>query len=131
MAATPVSGFAFGLVAMFFGLGLPLGTPPEQENPIMSYAAPADCVLFATWAGMAAPNPASPNQTEQLLAEPEVKEFAAALEQAFAQAMTALTQGGGDPARSARLAQSAPLWARTLITRPAALFVTKLVPAGN
>jgi len=132
MMATPVSGIGIALVAMFFGLGLPLGMPPEKENPVMGYAAPSDCLVYATWAGMAAPNAASSNQTEQLLAEPEVKAFAAALERAINSAVASAPRGGGDDAeRAARLAKSAPLWARTMITRPAAMFLTKLVPQGN
>ncbi len=130
-AMSPLGGLEYVLLAMFFGVGLPLGVPPEKENPVMAYAAPQECLVYATWAGMAAPNPVSSNQTEQLLAEPEVKAFAAAFEKAFASAMAGMQRGGDDPARSARLAQAGPLWARTMITRPAAIFLSKLEPQGN
>jgi len=42
-----------------------------------------------------------------------------------------MQRGGDDPARTARLAQAGPLWARTIITRPAAIFLSKLQPEGN
>jgi hypothetical protein len=67
------------MVMMLGGFGLPLGLPPLPENPAMQHVAPDNCVLYATWSGMASADGASANHTEQLLAEPELREFARAL----------------------------------------------------
>ena len=130
-ALLPLGGVVSMFLGMLFGAVLPLGIPPEKENPVMAHAAPKECLLYASWAGMAAPDPSSKNQTEQLLAEPEVKAFAVALENALATAIVGTDRGGEDAERSARLAKSAPLWTRTLITRPAAIFLTKVLPDQN
>ena len=131
MFAAPAFGSEIAMLVVFLsGFGLPLGVPPEKENPVMSYVAPEECLVYASWAGMAAADPASANQTEQLLAEPEVREFAAALERAFGRAITASAANSGDEC-AALHAKAAPLWARTLVTRPAAMFLTKLEPRGN
>ena len=81
MAAMGAGPAELMVLLMFLGgFGLPLGVPPEAENPAMAHVAPAKCVLYASWAGMAEPDAESPNQTEQLLAEPEVQHFARSLE---------------------------------------------------
>jgi hypothetical protein len=118
----------FAMLLFFFGGAgaLPLGVPPEKENPVMAYVAPDECVLYATWAGMATPNPASPNHTEQLLAEAEVQQFAAALENSLA--MIVKSSVGGEGPRAETLSKAGPIWIRSLITRPAALYLTRLAP---
>jgi hypothetical protein len=130
-AISPLGGLEWALLAMLFGIGWPLGMPPEKEDPVIAYAAPSECLYYANWAGMATPNPASGNRTEQLLAEPELQQFVATVEKAFAIAIASMPRDGEDPERTARLAKSAPLWTRTLLTRPAALFVTKFAPEAN
>lgn len=55
--------------------GVPQGVPPAAEAPLAAKVAPADCILYASWAGTAAPDKTSGNQVEQLLAEPEVSQF--------------------------------------------------------
>ena len=40
---------------------------------MMAQVAPQECVFYLAWSGIAEPNPASTNRTEQLLAEPEVR----------------------------------------------------------
>lgn len=111
------------------GVGVPLGMPPEKEDPNLAFVAPESCVLYATWAGMAKADPASKNQTEQLLAEPELKRFAAALDESFGKLMARLSRE--DDPRAKIAGRTAPLWARTLITRPAAIFVSRLEPRGE
>jgi hypothetical protein len=132
-AMSMFGGSEFAVLLMFFGGAgvLPLGAPPEKENPVMAYVAPDDCVLYATWAGMAVPNSASPNQTEQLLAEPEVQQFAAAVEKAVATWMSQAARAGEDDPRNAAAAKSGPVWVRSLITRPAAFYLSKLEPRGQ
>ncbi len=64
------------LLLLFGGpFGMPQGVPPTPEDPLMAKAAPADCLLYATWSGTTVPGPASKNHTEQLLAEPEIQKF--------------------------------------------------------
>src|SRR5207249_7549844 len=72
----PLSGLLFS----FLGTGLPLGIPPEKEDAIMSHVAPEECILYASWTASAKPSASSANQTEQLLAEPEIQAFVAAVQ---------------------------------------------------
>ena len=71
-------------MSIFIGLpGLPLGVPPQPEDPVMSKVAPEECLFYMSSAGMATADPRSANQTEQLLAEPEVQKMAAEIERAI------------------------------------------------
>ena len=62
------------------GMGIPLGIPPAPDDPVMARFAPEECVFYTTWSASAAANPASSNQAEQMLAEPEVRQFVEHLE---------------------------------------------------
>ena len=73
MMGVGASEFAFMWIFMLGGFGLPLGLPPEAEDPLMARIAPPQCLIYGTWAGMAQPNAMSANQTERLLAEPDVQ----------------------------------------------------------
>jgi len=55
----------------------------------------------------------------------------AELERSFVSTIVSLRQVDENPERSTRLAKAASMWTRTLLTRPTALFVTKLAPEGN
>ena len=68
------------LVPFFGGLGLPLGVPPLPETTVLAKIAPEDCLFYMSAAGTTTPDPASENQTEQLLAEPELQKLATILE---------------------------------------------------
>src|SRR5439155_21417680 len=119
--------FVTGLAWMLVGfLGLPLGLPPEKEEAIMAYAAPEDCVLYATWSAMATPSAASGNQTEQLLAEPEVKKFLTVLERTITTAALAAAKNNGTPAQQANeIAKTAQLWIRTVFTQSGAMYLSR------
>lgn len=65
------------LILLGGGHGLPPGMPPSQESPWAANVAPAECLLYASWAGTAMPQENSSNQTELLLAEREVRNFLA------------------------------------------------------
>ena len=52
------------------------------EDPMLANIAPEECVAYMSSAGMATPDAKSGNQTEQLLAEPEVRQMAAEIERA-------------------------------------------------
>jgi hypothetical protein len=111
------------------GVGIPLGMPPEQEDPNLAFVAPEDCVLYATWCGMAKPDAGSKNHTEQLLAEPELARFAKALEESLAKITERF--GESEDPRLKKAAEMVPLWSRSILTRPTAIFVTKLAPKDN
>jgi hypothetical protein len=63
------------LILLGGGLGLPPEMPPAEEAPLAAKAAPADCLVYLSWAATGAPQAKSANQTEQLLAEKEVQGF--------------------------------------------------------
>ncbi|HZL90296.1 MAG TPA: DUF1559 domain-containing protein [Pirellulaceae bacterium] len=111
------------------GVGIPLGMPPEKEDPNLAFVAPEKCLLYATWSGMAKPDASSKNHTEQLLAEPELARFAKALEESLVK-VTAQFGQSEDP-RLKKAAEMVPLWSRSILTRPTAIFVTKLAPKDN
>src|SRR5262245_19251365 len=95
MHALALSAPFSGLLLSFLGLGLPVGTPPEKEDAIMAHVAPSDCVAYTSWSARAQPNATSGNQTEQLLAEPEVQKLIASLhEKALAAALAGAKQNG-------------------------------------
>ncbi len=75
---------AVASVVLMFGLtgsfGFSLGVPPLPETPVLSKIAPEDCLFYISSSGVAKPDPKSPNQTEQLLAEPEVQKMVAEFE---------------------------------------------------
>jgi len=76
------------VVVLGGGLSLPVGLPPEPEDPVMSAVAPDECIAYLTWAGTATPDPNSENQVEQMLAEPEVQHFLRSVEGLILNAMT-------------------------------------------
>ena len=106
------------------GFGLPLGIPPQPEDPLMARVAPRECVFYTTWAGTATPDPNSPNQTEQLLAEPEVQQLVAQLRRQIKAGLRQVTdrEGPGAPA----VLQDLSALAETLLTSPAALFLSSV-----
>jgi hypothetical protein len=72
ISSTPIPvAFIFYLLS---SLGLPLGVPPLPETQLISRIAPEECLFYMSTSGMAAPDAKSANQTEQLLAEPEVQQ---------------------------------------------------------
>ncbi len=110
------------LVMFLGGLGLPLGIPPQPENPAMSYVAPEKCLAYTTWSGLADPNPESENHTEKLLAEPEVQRFMMALNAALTKGLDHYARISGDE-KAPHLQKIVPTLVKTLLTRPAAIFV--------
>ncbi len=106
------------------GMGAPLGVPPAPEDPLMARVAPEACVFYTTWAGTTEPDPDSPNQTEQLLAEPEIQELFAQIGRIFDKGLSERTGGQGGGAAQAIIDDVAPL-AKKLTTRPGVLFVSR------
>ncbi|MHB1036427.1 MAG: DUF1559 family PulG-like putative transporter [Pirellulales bacterium] len=126
--------FAPGFVEMVMmlimgsGVGLPLGIPPAPEDPVVSRVAPEECLFYASWSGMAKPDPASRNQTEQLLAEKEVQECLAQLEERIT---SAVRQGAQNDPEAAALVEPIVTVAKTVLTSPTAVFVSKFDPSGD
>ncbi len=118
------------LLGLSGGMGIPLGIPPAPEEPVLAKVAPEECLFYTTWSGTAEPDPNAQNQTEQLLAEPEVQQMLAEIEQriksAFRQAAAA------ESPQAVPIVEDATRWAKTLITHPAAVFVSSVAigPAG-
>ncbi|MGM0486601.1 MAG: DUF1559 domain-containing protein [Planctomycetota bacterium] len=134
-----VSSFGAGMVGIMEvlvvallggGMGLPLGVPPEDPDPMMTRIAPEECLYYTTWVGMATPNGDGENQTEQLLAEPEVRTFVQELERAVgAAADKAAADAPNDEA--AMLMRNAPFLAKTLISHSTTLFVADVRPRSQ
>ena len=120
MAASGI-GLLFPIVFLFGGYSLPLGLPPMPEDPAIARAAPEQCLVYLSWAGTAAPDAKSTNQTEQLLAEPEMQKLLAGIDSAINAGIKKSAERGGpgdEPAKDIY-----PL-VKTLLTRPAAVFVS-------
>ena len=118
-----VTPFPFMLL-MFFGgqIGVPLGLPPLPEDRTMACVAPAECLWYFSWSGTADPDPKSANQTEQLLAEPEVRDFI----QSVGTALGAAMKKGAPPTPQGKLlGAEGPKLIQALLTHPAAAFISK------
>ncbi len=108
------------------GAGLPLSMPPLAEDPLLAKIAPEECLVYTTWSGMAAPNAESTNQTEQLLAEPEVKEMVGQIERA----VLAGIDKNSRP-QEAAMAREGIRWGKKFLTRPMAAFVSSVTITGK
>ncbi len=105
------------------GFGMPQGMPPTPEDPLMAKAAPADCLLYAAWAGTTLPDAASKNHTEQLLAEPEVQRF---LTQARGRMFGLFrSEAAGQPDAQAAL-DDAARFLQLVADKPGAVFVNQI-----
>jgi len=84
MVAAAPAGMMVARLAWFWmlasGFVLPVGLPPGPEDPVVANVAPQECLFYLGWASMAKPDPKSPNQLEQLFAEPEVQQLVGEVE---------------------------------------------------
>ena len=66
-----------GIWVILFGgaLTTPAMGAPLPLDPVLSAIAPEECLWYAATAGMGPVDASSSNQTEQLLAEPQVQRF--------------------------------------------------------
>lgn len=117
------------LIVLLFATGssttLPVGLPPTPDDPVIERAAPERCLAWISWNGMATPDPASKNRTERLLAEPSVREMVRRAERELTLAFRRESRGDDE---TAIVAAELPGLLKTLFTRPAALFVSHVVP---
>lgn len=75
-------------LSSLFGLPLPVAVPPLPDEPALTRVVPADALGFLCWNGTAAADAKSPNLTERLAAEPEVRAMIAQLRTAMIGATT-------------------------------------------
>jgi hypothetical protein len=122
-AALPWAGLIL-LLGLGGGTGLPLGVPPAEEDPVMANVAPEECLFYTTWSGMAEPDPESTNETEKLLAEPEVQHLIGQLEKRIVAALREEAADEGPEAEA--LLDDAVDWAKLALTGSGALFVSKV-----
>jgi hypothetical protein len=116
------------MVLMGGGVGMPIGIPPAAEDPAMARAAPKECLFYLTWSGMAAPDPHSSNQTEQLLAEQEVQQSLKLLEDQIVAGLRA--ESAADP-QAAAMIEDVRTVAKAVLTSPTAIFISKIELAKN
>ena len=133
VASGPMWGYVFGQLLSILSIGsggaLPLGIPPAPPDPAIQQAAPADCLFYLSKAGVAAPDPHSLNQTEALLAEPEVKQLLTAAEQLITKFVQANAARQGTQIETA--AADAITAVKILLARPLAAYVSSVQPAEN
>jgi type II secretory pathway pseudopilin PulG len=116
-----------GPLALFFGsigLGALSGAGvPLPLDPTLSAIAPEDCLWYVASAGLTRPDSGSTNQTEQLLAEPQVQRFLREFEE---EVVAVVRRNVGSDARSRVLATEGPKILKILLTRPMAIYVEDL-----
>ncbi len=129
MATTGILATSLPFLLMIGSLVVsPLAGPPLPLDPALSAIAPAECLWYATSAGVTEPDPNSTNQTEQLFAEPEVRFFTKELQN---QLMGAVRRGASDDREKRVLAVEIPKLLRALMSRPVAAFVEDVQVTEN
>jgi hypothetical protein len=110
------------LLAAVGGTGLPFGVPPAPADPVIALATPEQCLFCASWAGTASPDPKSSNQTERLLAEPEVQDFLTQV----GRLIDRTTQNPAGDAETKGVVDELVNGAMLVAGHPAVVFVSKL-----
>ncbi len=110
------------------GFGMPAGVPPTQEDALSVRVAPAECFFYMSWAGTGTPDGSSSNQTEQLLAEPEVRAFLERTKGGLLETMRQVS--GDDPAAQQNLNDMSRMLA-LVQGKPGALYLSDVVFQGN
>jgi hypothetical protein len=117
------TGFLGVMLLLGGQVGLPLGLPPLPEDPVLSHVAPDECLLYFSWSGVAEPDAKSKNQTERMLAEPEVKQFIETVGKALS---VAIKKGAPATPQGQVLGQRGPKLIRALLTHRTAVFISKV-----
>jgi hypothetical protein len=125
VAAIPLS-FLFVLFGSF---GLPLGVPPLPETQLISKIAPEECLFYMSSSGMATPDLKSQNQTEQLLAEPEVQKAVGEIEKLI-RTNLGKSIGPNDLPPGMSPDEVVDL-AKMLLTRPIAVYISDIQMSPN
>ncbi|MFT5524381.1 MAG: hypothetical protein ACI9HK_002334 [Pirellulaceae bacterium] len=112
------------MLVAWSGLGLPVGVPPQPEDPLLSRVAPAECIYYGSWSAMATADPESANHTEQLIAEEEIQQAVQQLREVLQGKIRELARNENDPAASV-MAQTLPDLGEILLTHTAAIYLSK------
>lgn len=129
VAAAPLSWHLLLLLGLGGGFIFPLGIPPGPEDPATLSVAPAECQFYVAWSGTAKPSGQSKNQTEQLLAEPELQKFFAELESRL---VRAIRQGPGRRgAEGSEVLPSLVELGKSVLTHPGAVYLAKVEFEGR
>ncbi len=114
-----------GMLSPVFGIGLPIGLPPGENDPRLLNMAPESCVYATIWAATAQADPDSTNHVERLLAEPELRDVVQHLVDVVRKSTrrVALEQ---DNRQLGVVADIVPRLATVLFTRPAAVYVESI-----
>ena len=122
----------FGFLSLFSLLlsggmmsGLPLGMPPLENDPVIAHVAPDECLVYVAWNGMAAPSADSPNYTEQLMADVEVRRFATEVTDRLLDSIRK-NAGGGENAQ--QVANELTKLLQAVATSPTAIYVGTPTP---
>ncbi|MEN6451811.1 MAG: DUF1559 domain-containing protein [Thermoguttaceae bacterium] len=130
MSAGFLSPFHAILLALIGGVGLPLGVPPQPADPAAANVAPQQCLFYFSSAGVAPADAKSGNQTEQLMAEPEVRQMVATLRQAVTAGLeTAMKRQGVPETLSAEKVVDV---AMLPLTKPTVVYISsvEMQPSG-
>ena len=101
------------------GSGL-LGLPPGERSKPLIQAAPADAVMYSEWSSRGQGQPGAPG-IDGLAADPEVREFLAAVRQAILASVERET-AGGNPIEEA-LGKALPPLVETMLMQPGCLYL--------
>ena len=110
------------LLPLLGGFGLPLGVPPLGETLVLARVAPEQCLFYLSSAGMATPDAGSPNQTEQLFAEPEIQKMASVAEAAVKAQLGKSAETNPPPLKMS--ADEYVDFVKLLLTRPMAVYIS-------
>ncbi len=135
MTAVPAAGTAMSWIvvvwmAILGGLATPQGVPPLPDCPVLAKIAPEQCLGYLSVSGLAVPNSKSMNQTEQLLAEPEVQALKAQFEEVIRASLNQQLPAGVLPPDVSSNDVADLL--KIIMARPVAVYVSsvEMQPAG-
>lgn len=122
----PVELVALLAVLLSFGGagGLPLSMPPLPPDPVLARVAPDECLFHMETAGLAAPGDGTPNLTERMLSDPEMRGFLAAVVEQLGGLLRQRPPAG--PASS----QAISTLLEAVLTMPLAVTVTRCRPSS-
>ncbi len=114
------------VVLLGSGFGPSLGVPPQDFDPMLAKLAPPQCVYYTSWAGMSEPDPTTGNNTERLLADPEVKSLIHQIQECVQRVQSEVAESAGSSGRV--IGQYLPLFQRVLFTHATAVFLENASP---
>jgi hypothetical protein len=109
-------------------VALPYGGAPLPLDPALASIAPPECLWYASYAGQTEADPNSPNHTEQLFAEEEIKRFA---EELHTQVAKAIRRAAGPQREQRVLAEQLPKLLGVILARPSAAYVERIELKGG